>query len=440
MSRFEALRSWKPACRMFSLVLTAAVLSVACTERGEPKEETSPRLGSYSKAAGDHTRLPARELDARTLQIMASLLAGVEPPVDLDSDDSDAVPLVASGEPAKAGTPAGDPPVKVNSAWDLHRAEMEKVWTRIDPRLQAMSQWSRDQLSRLPGSEAPVFYPFGGPDLFAVFNLFPHASSFILVGLEAPGRLPMPEEAKGAGLEEDLARLRQPFESMAQSGYFVRTQIDEQLSGGHFDGILPILLIALVRAGQMPEAVQYVSLDQTGQLVGLEDPAASAGAVRILFRPASGSGKVRSVFYYAQDLSNDGVFPDSGFYHMIEKLGTINSFIKSGEYLLHTDPFSNLRKLMLDRSQVLLQDDSGVPLRFFTSDRWTVDLYGHYEDVLAAYKPWFQQDLAAAYKRKDKILPLPFAAGYQTAVSGGCLILSNRKASQGAQQRREIGS
>ena len=439
MSRFEALRSWKPACRVFLLVLAVAVLLGACTEREKPQEETSPRLGSYSKATGDHTRLPARELDARTLQIMASLLAGVEPPANLDADDSDVVPLAASGERAKADLPAGDPP-KVNSAWDLHRAEMEKVWTRIDPRLQAMSHWSRDELSRLPGAEAPVFYPFGGPDLFAVFNLFPHASSFILVGLEAPGRLPMPEEAKGAGLAEDLARLRQPFESMAQSGYFVRTQIDEQLSGGHFDGILPILLIALVRAGQMPEAVQYVRLDQSGQLVGLEDPAASAGAVRILFRPAAGPGKVRSVFYYAQDLSNDGVFPDSGFYHMVEKLGTVNSFIKSGEYLLHTDPFSNLRKLMLDRSQVVLQDDSGVPLRFFTSDRWTVDLYGHYEDVLAAYKPWFQQDLAAAYQRKDKILPLPFAAGYQTAVSGGCLILSNRKASQGAQQRREIGS
>lgn len=424
---------------MLCLVSMASVLPVACTGRGGTQEETSPRLGSYSKATGDHTRLPARELDARTLQIMASLLAGVEPPANLDADDSDAVPA-ATGAAAAPGVPAEDPPVKVNPAWDLHRVEMEKVWTRIEPRLQAMSRWSQDELARLPGAEAPVFYPFGGPDLFAVFNLFPHASSFILVGLEAPGRLPMPEEARGSGLEADLARLRRPFESMAQSGYFVRTQIDEQLSGGHFDGILPILLIALVRAGQMPEAVQYVQLDQTGQLVGLEDPAASAGAVRILFRPASGPGKVRSVFYYAQDLSNDGVFPDSGFYHMIEKLGTINSFIKSGEYLLHTDPFSNLRKLMLDRSQVVLQDDSGVPLRFFTSDRWTVDLYGHYEDVLAAYKPWFQQDLAAAYQRKDKILPLPFAAGYQTAVSGGCLILSNRKASQGTQQRREIGS
>lgn len=246
----------------------------------------------------------------------------------------------------------------------------------------------------------------------------------------------MPEDTSHPSLEGDLARLRKPFESMAESGYFVRTQIDQELSGGHFDGLLPILLIALARSGQVPEAVQYVQLEpQTGQLVGLEPTATSAGAVRILFRPAKGKGKLRSVFYYAQDLSNDGVFPASGFYRMVERLGTINVFIKSGEYLCHTDAFSNLRKLILDRSQVVLQDDSGVPLRFFTSDRWTVDLYGHYEDVLAAYKDWYQPDLAAAYQRQEKVLPLPFAAGYQTAVSGGCFILANHKSAAGPVQR-----
>lgn len=392
--------------------LLPALLLLACgdTPKKAPAQENVARRGSFSKAEGDKTVLPARELDAESLQNLATLLAGTSAP--------DAV---------------------LSPAWAHHRAEMEKVFARIDPRFESMAKWSREELVRLPASEAPVFYPFGGPDLFAILNLFPDASSFILVGLEAPGRLPMPEETAEASLEDDLARLRKPFESMAESGYFVRTEIDHELSGGHFDGLLPILLIALARSGQVPEAVQYVRLEPTsGQLVGLEPAETSAGAVRILFRPAHGKGRVRSVFYYAQDLSNDGVFPDSGFYRMIERLGTINVFIKSGEYLCHTDPFSNLRKLILDRSQVVLQDDSGVPLRFFTSDRWTVDLYGHYEDVLAAYKDWYQSDLAAAFQRKDKVLPLPFAAGYQTAVSGGCLILANHKDGQGP-ARREIG-
>ncbi len=388
-------------------IAVSAIWCGACSEPSKGKaEEVIPRRGSFSKAEGDQTKLPARDLDAESLQNMASLLAG----------------SVGSG-------------AKLSPAWVKHQVAMDELWTRIGPRLDAMSTWSRSELVRLPASEAPVFYPFGGPDLFALLNLFPDASSFILVGLEAPGRLPMPEDTDKASLENDLMRLRRPFESMAEAGYFVRTQIDQELSGGHFDGLLPILLVALARAGQVPEAVQYVRLDASGQLVGIESNATTASAVRILFRPAGDKTRIRSVFYYAQDLSNDGVFPDSGFYHMIEKLGTINVFIKSGEYLLHTDPFSNLRKLVLERSQIVLQDDSGVPLRFFTSDRWLVELYGHYEDVLAAYKPWFQPDLAAAYQHQDQILPLPFAAGYQTAVSGGCLILANRKAAAGPKRR-----
>ncbi len=401
---------WPVRRRSLLAVVLLAALAGACSPPSGQEKAPEPvaRRGSFSKAEGDKSALPPRELDAESLQNMASLLAGTAP----------------------AGT-------ELSPAWALHRAEMEKVFARITPRFDAMARWSRQELAGLPASEAPIFYPFGGPDLFAVLNLFPEASSFILVGLEAPGRLPMPEDTAQPSLEADLARLRKPFESMAESGYFVRTQIDQELSGGHFDGLLPILLIALARSGQVPEAVQYVQLEpQTGQLVGLEPTATTAGAVRILFRPAKGKGKVRSVFYYAQDLSNDGVFPASGFYRMIEKLGTVNVFIKSGEYLCHTDPFSNLRKLILDRSQVVLQDDSGVPLRFFTSDRWSLDFYGHYEDVLAAYKDWFQPDLAAAYRHREKVQPLPFGAGYQTAVSGGCLILANRKAAA-AQQGSE---
>lgn len=406
MERLFPMSMRIPLVAAFLPALLLSTLLGACADRAQPgpaAKEIQPRRGSFSKAEVDRTDVPARELDAESLQNLANLLAGTAP------DDAE-----------------------LSLAWAIHRAEMKKVFERIEPRFAAMAKWSGQELVRLPASEAPVFYPFGGPDLFAILNLFPDASSFILVGLEAPGRLPMPEETAQTSLEDDLARLRKPFESMAESGYFVRTEIDSQLSGGHFDGLLPILLIALARSGQVPEAVQYVRLEpQTGQLVGLEATENSAAAVRILFRPASGQGKARSVFYYAQDLSNDGVFPDSAFYRMIEKLGTINVFIKSGEYLCHTDPFSNLRKLILDRSQVVLQDDSGVPLRFFTSDRWTVDLYGHYEDVLAAYKDWYQADLAAAFQRKNKVLPLPFAAGYQTAVSGGCLILASHKDGQG---------
>ena len=37
---------------------------------------------------------------------------------------------------------------------------------------------------------ATLFYPFGGPDLLSAAQFFPAASSYVLVGLEPPGRIP----------------------------------------------------------------------------------------------------------------------------------------------------------------------------------------------------------------------------------------------------------
>ncbi len=158
---------------------------------------------------------------------------------------------------------------------------------------------------------------------------------------------------------------------------------------------------------------------QTGQLVGLEPTATSAGAVRILFRPASGEEQgplgflLRPGPLERRRVSRFRVLPDdraAGHHQRLHQVGRIPPATPT--------PSRTCASWSSTARRWCSQDDSGVPLRFFTSDRWTVDLYGHYEDVLAAYKDWFQPDLAAAFQRQDKVLPLPFAAGYQTAVIG----------------------
>lgn len=392
-----------------------AGVMAACEKPPASEAKIEPRRGSFGKAEVDETRLPARRLDAESLANMTALLAGMPPAADLE---------------------------KIDPVWREHAAAMDKAYALLDPRLAAMRAWAQVELpaAKSPAEAPALFYPFGGPDLFSALALFPDAPTYVLVGLEAPGRLPLPEELASPALADDLKRLRQPFDSLVTSGYFVRTQIDQQLTGGHFDGLLPLVLIALARGGQVPVAVQYVGLDQrSGQVVDLEVAATAATAFRVLFRPlAEPEAKPRSVFYFAHDLSNDGIYPQSPFYTMVERLGPFQVYIKSGEYLCHTDAFSNLRRLILDRAELTLQDDSGVPLRFFTSDRWRIAYFGQYREVLAAYKPYFQADLAAAFASGRDVEPLPFSAGYHTTTSGGSLILTTRKNSSAAQVR-ELG-
>ncbi|MCG8456896.1 MAG: hypothetical protein MI919_11500, partial [Holophagales bacterium] len=316
-----------------------------------------------------------------------------------------------------------------------------------------MRAWTSETLTAIGAPEAPVFYPFGGPDLTSVMQFFPEASFYLLLGLEAPGRLPLPEQFSGEALAADLERLRRPFESMVTSGYFVRSEIDQDLSHGQFDGILPLILICLVRDGMVPISLAYVTLDpETYQVVPLPPEARSAQAVKVSFldresadRLAEASrtgsevdpevlGKARSVFYFAQDLSNDGLLTDEPFSRMVSRQPEVNVYIKGGEYLLHIPAFSNLRELILAKTQTLLQDDSGLPVRFLKSNRWEVRLFGQYREVLAAYKQWFQEDLAATFARAGVAEPLGFELGYNSTTDGGCLILAERKAEEGSSE------
>lgn len=408
------------------LLLASLVFSLGCPAEPEaPSTGPEPRRGSESSSYEvGSSKPPVRRLDSTSLRNMSELLAGVVPEGEED---------------------------RLDPVWAAHAEAMVAIWNQMDPRLEAMRAWSDQHLASAASATAPLVYPFGGPDLISAIQFFPDASLFILLGLEAPGRLPMPEEFSGKALAEDLERLRRPFHSMVESGYFVRNDIDKDLSGGHFDGLLPLILIGLVHAGQVPIGLEYVTLDpETVQVVPLPPEADDASAVKVSFVDRASADrmdearrtgrdlaederpKARSVYYFARDLSNQGLYTDDPFGRLLERQKAINVYIKGGEYLLHLPSFSNLGKLILAESQIVLQDDSGLPIRQLKSDRWNIRLFGQYSDILAAYKKWFQEDLAAAYAKSDRVEPLPFNLGYNSTNDGGCLILAERRPDEGA--------
>lgn len=400
------------------MLAVACVMLAACPQAPDAddgSEPAKPLGGSFAEKEAETSERPERSLDPVSLQNMSELLAGV-------------LPSAQDPEWQEDGEPSIEP------VWLEHGQGMDEIWQQIGPRREAMSQWAGEVLGDLAHPDAPLVYPFGGPDLVTVLSFFPEAKSYILVGLEAPGRLPLPEDFSGDALTDDLAMLRGSFGSMVDSGYFVRTEIDRGVHDSEFDGVLPILLICLVRGDQLPLAVDYVGFDRdTLEIQPLPADQTEASAVRILFRSRDDAeSKPRAVYYFAQDLSNRGLLADDPFAELLRRQGALNVYMKAAEYLLHTSDFLQFRKILLAESALILQDDSGIPIRHFTSDRWQLRYFGLYTDVLAAYKPYFQEDLAAAFSRKAT--PLPFRLGYGASSDGGGLILATRKSETSSQR------
>jgi len=197
------------------------------------------------------------------------------------------------------------------------------------------------------------------------------------------------------------------------------------LRAGQLNGTLPILYVLLARSGKTIREVGPVSLDDKGAAYfGNENPGRSAThGVRIVF--AGSDGVQRTLYYFSTDLSNPGV-KASGFLRFCQALAPGNSLIKSASYLLHSGNFTTVRDFLLANSATIIQDDSGIPLAYYSPRKWRFFPFGHYAGPIAEFPGRYQEQYAELFRRAQ---PMDFGIGYRWRTYESNLLLSVRLAS-----------
>ena len=158
-------------------------------------------------------------------------------------------------------------------------------------------------------------------------------------------------------------------------------------------GTLPLMLVMLARSG-----CTITSLERLNR------------GVEIHFLP-EGSSNERLLIYLATDLSNGG-FGKGELSVRLRQLNPRNAYIKSASYLMHQNGFSAVRNCVLSQGALVLQDDSGIPVRYFSPEKWSLRLYGAYTPPLNLFKEYYQPDLANLYSQTPT-KPLNFGVGYK---------------------------
>ncbi len=307
-----------------------------------------------------------------------------------------------------AGLPVGDGALAARTQernWIGHAQVLDRKWARMDERqLIHARAWARGNpaVARVSGT---VFYPFSGPDFLYAQTLFPNASTYILCGTEPIGSVPDITQMSAPHLAADLATVRTALETMLTTHYFITKDMRVDLTRGNISGTLPILYFFLARTGC------------TIQRVTLNGP-----SVQIDFR--SPGGKRQTLYYIKTDLSNGG--GNAQYFAFCKKFAPGATLLKSASYLMHTDGFSKVRNWLLEHSKVIVQDDSGIPLRAFDPQRWTIRLFGDYRAPIELFQEYYQPNLAAAYQQANPA-PLGFAFGYAWQKERGLLIQATRR-------------
>jgi hypothetical protein len=319
-----------------------------------------------------------------------------------------------AGLPALAGSPFGA--LEKQPAWIEHRREMDRAWSGIEEAtLPAMRAFQERELCATPITQAPAFYPFSGPDALMLTVFFPENPTYVMVGLEPAGDLPTPRQLGRKDLGEYLASIRETIASELSRSFFITRQMDSQFRGQVTDGLFLPILELLVRSNHTILGFRYVRLDDAGQVIerpaGYKAPGKIGNkGVEIDFR-RDDDQSVHKLLYFSVNLSDQRLRENQPFLAFLAGLKRTSTFLKATSYMVHKPEFSIIRERILSGSFAVLQDDSGIPYRFFDAAAWTVQLYGVYDRPYGSFRWLEQADLRKAYL-SSRPKPLDFRIGY----------------------------
>jgi hypothetical protein len=298
-------------------------------------------------------------------------------------------------------------PLTQNGAWQGHAAALDKAWkTKEFFQLGPISSWMSAHAGESYGSSNTMYYMFGGPDFLYAYTFFPNANTYILAGLEPVGQVPDLTHMDPAALPNDLAALRNSMSTLLITHYFVTEEMKASLGRSNLNGTLPILYVFLARLGCTVLDTTYVKSPAEG--------------VKITF--THGGGRSQTLYYFKTNLAGG----QSAFLHWCAAQGPGLSLVKAASYLMHGEGFSGVRNFLLENSRVIVQDDSGIPLRAFPKG-WSLEFHGRFVPHGEKFGKYDQQELAAIYKRNPPPPALGFAFGYWWQIERGILILARRK-------------
>ena len=306
-----------------------------------------------------------------------------------------------------AGLPVNGPlePLTKNGTWQSHATAIDHAWAKKESaQIGPIRGWMSANAPGAYRSGATMYYMFSGPDFLYANTFFPNARTYILAGLEPVGQVPDLTRLPPEALRGELSALRGSMSTALSFHYFITKDMRAELTRGQLGGRLRILYVFLARMGNTVLDTQPVSSPAPG--------------VKITF--SRGGGGTQTLYYFKTDLSGG----NSGFLKWCAAQGPGNSLLKAASYLMHTEGFSGVKNFLLNNSRVIVQDDSGIPLRGFTKG-WTVNNYGRYVQHNAMFGKYYQQDLAAVFE-KNPPPPLGFAFGYHWQKDRGILMLGTR--------------
>jgi hypothetical protein len=381
---------------LLPLILLAAFS--ACNKDKSEADSTSTTTTTAPDTVFTYTPPPTDTAMTR----LALALGGMSLPGFLDSSD------------------AGD-----ISDWQEHARTCDKLWRKTDEKIPYMEKWSELYIP----SKGVLFYPFAGADFLHADVFFPDVDTIIMVGLEPVGDIPRQMDVLAGDNRDFFGQLRSSLSSILNYSFFLTNEMAVDFIS-KLDGTLSAILHFAVRRDYLISSVKHIYIQADGRLTDKGD--GLKGSQFVLLK----DGKAKVVYYFSSNLMDGtmryagvtmpGMTAGNPLLPFLLQHNISATYLKAASYLLHNKSYATTRDFILGKSNLVLQDDSGIPLKYVDTDTWSVQAFGVYEGPISLFSSRYQRDMKQLYKTSDP-LGLPFGIGYKLRVGTSNMQLFLRK-------------
>jgi hypothetical protein len=316
--------------------------------------------------------------------------------------------------------------LKSEKSWITYQQHINDDWKLVEKhKTGPIARWREKNMDTISTHTTTLFYPFAGADFLYAHAFFPDAANYVLVGLEPVGDLLRCETRTKKDFLTYLEKIRTSLYYSNQLGFFRTKSMEQDLNQQSLDGTLPLILFYIRKTGHKISGITYFNLDGKGGITPCKQDTTTMG-VRVSFFDST-SKVSQTLYYLSYDLSDKNLKKHPEFISFLKSFGNQEGFLKAASYLMFSSGFQVVRNYLLDTESSILQDDSGIPYRFFKPSGWTVQLFGTYTKTIDLFKYKFQPDLESAYEKLAIKHNVPFRIGYNVKFNETNLLFAKKK-------------
>src|SRR5260221_9529657 len=176
-------------------------------------------------------------------------------------------------------------------------------------------------------------------------------------------------------LDSTLQNIEISLNPVLNFSYFETKDMRTDFSRSQLKGVLPAIFVFIARTGMEITRVDYISLEPNGGIINGFRGSVRGARIGVV---DSATNAQKTLYYFSSDLSDGFLKGNPAVLRFCQRLGPANAFVKAASYLMYQNSFNTVRGWLLQASASILQDDSGIPIRYLTADRWTLRVFGSY--------------------------------------------------------------